>query len=112
MWQTKERSIFPSILLVCFILVAFVFIIAQNVVSADTTKSISTPNSSVSDFVLWKANELLITNIQDAQEKYEETFDIESDYSFQKYVSDKNVLQNKQYEPSDLVSFKTENIVN
>lgn len=112
MWQTKEKSIFPSILLVCFILVAFVFIIAQNVVSADTTKGISTPNSSVSDFVLWKANELLITNIQDAQEKYEDTFDIESDYSFQKYVSDKNVLQNKQYEPSDLVSFNTENIVN
>jgi hypothetical protein len=52
MSQTKKRSILPSILLVCFILVAFVFIIAQNVVSADTTKSISTPNSSVSDFVL------------------------------------------------------------
>ena len=93
-------------------LVAFVFIILQNVASADTPKTIKYTNNSVSEFVLEKANDFLATNIQDAQEKYEDTFDIESDYSFQKYVSDKNVLQNKQYEPSDLVEFNTENIVN
>ena len=93
MWQTKERSIFPTIFLVCFMLVAFVFIILQNVASADTPKTIKYTNNSVSEFVLEKANDFLTTNIQDAQEKYEDTFDIESDYSFQKYVSDKNVLQ-------------------
>lgn len=112
MSKTKERSIFPTIFLVCFMLVAFIFIIVQNVASADTPKTIKYTNNSVSEFVLEKANDFLATNIQDAQEKYEDTFDIESDYSFQKYVSDKNVLQNKQYEPSDLVEFNTENIVN
>lgn len=111
MWQTKEKSIFPSILLVCFILVAFVFIVAQNVVSADTPKTIKYTNNSVSEFLSIKTNELWITNIQDAQEKYGKTFDIESDYSFQKYVSDKNVLQNKQYEPSDLVAIDSEYVV-
>jgi len=112
MWQTKEKSILPTIFLVCFMFIAFAFILIQNVVSADTLKSIKYTNSSVSDFVLEKATNLLATNLQDAKEKYEDTFDIGSDYSFQKYVSDKNVLQNKQYEPSDLVEFNTENIVN
>ena len=112
MWQTKEKSIFPTIFLVCFMLVAFVFIIFQNVASADTPKTIKYTNDSVSDFVLEKATNLLTTNLQDAKEKYENTFDIESDYSFQKYVSDKNVLQNKQYEPADLIELNIENIVN
>ena len=112
MWQTKEKSTLPMIFLMCFILVAFVFIILQNVASADTPKTIKYTNNSVSEFVLEKANDFLTTNIQDAQEQYSQKFDIESDYSFQKYVSDKNILQNKQYEPSDLVSFNTENVVN
>ena len=112
MWQSKEKSRFPSILLISFILVAFLFVIIQNVASADTPKTIKYENNSVSEFVLDKANGFLTTNIYEAQEKYVDTFDIESDYSFQKYVSDKNVLQNKQYEPSDLVPFNADNIVN
>ena len=111
MWQTKEKSILPTIFLMWFMLVAFVLIILQNVASADTPKTIKYTNNSVSEFVLEKANDFLTTNIHDAQERYVETFDTESDYSFQKYVSDKNILQNRQYEPSDLVEINTENIV-
>jgi len=112
MWQTKEKSIISSIFLVCCMLIVFIFVVVQNFVSANVVMHWEVSNTSVSDFVFGKANEILSTSIQTAKEKYLETFDVESDYSFQKYVSDKNVLQNKYYEPADLVSFNTGNIVN
>ena len=113
MWQNnKGKSILPSILVVCCILIAFVFIIVQNVASADTIKDITISNNSVSDFISQKADAIFLENLQEAKNQYSQNFDIKSDYSFQKYVSDKNILQNKEYEPSDLISYNTENIVN
>lgn len=112
MWQTKQKSILPSILVVCCILIAFVFIIVQNVATADSLKDIAISNNSVTDFISQKMDAILLENLQEAKDQYSQNFDIESDYSFQKYVSDKNILQNKQYEPSDLVPFNTENVVN
>jgi hypothetical protein len=47
-------------------------------------------------------NTLIVSNIISAKKEYKEVFDIQTDYSFQKYVSDKNLLQNSKYEPSDL----------
>jgi LAS superfamily LD-carboxypeptidase LdcB len=91
---------------------AFIFIVMQNIASAEVVRDAAIPNNSLSDFIIQKADEIISENIQDAINQYSQNFDTESDYSFQKYVSDKNVLQNKQYEPSDLVSFNTENIVN
>ena len=112
MWQTKQKSIFPTIFFVCCMVFAFVFIVMQNIASADVVRDAAIPNNSLSDFIIQKADEILSENIQDAINQYSQNFDTESDYSFQKYVSDKNILQNKQYEPSDLVSFNTENVIN
>ncbi|MBO4517227.1 hypothetical protein J5751_07585 [bacterium] len=75
-------------------------------------KDISYTNQTISDFLENQIGTIIESNIQDAQKQYSQNFDIESDYSFQKYVSDKNVLQNKQYDPSDLVPFNADNIVN
>lgn len=111
MWQNKEKSIFPTIFFVCC-MIAFAFIVMQNIVSADIVRSTTIPNNSISDFIIQKAEEILSENIQDAINQYSQNFDTESDYSFQKYVSDKNVLQNKKYQPSDLVPFNTGNVVN
>jgi len=111
MWQNKEKSIVQPIIFIWFVVIAFVFVIIQNVVKADSMQNVLIKNNSVSDFVLQKTNEILSENIQNAMEKYENNFDIESDYSFQKYVSDKNVLQNKQYEPSDLTRITWEYLV-
>ena len=112
MWQTKQKSIFPTIFFVCCTVLAFVFIVMQNIATADSLKDISYTNQTISDFLENQIGTIIESNIQDAQKQYSQNFDIESDYSFQKYVSDKNVLQNKQYEPSDLVELNTENIVN
>lgn len=112
MWQTKQKSIFPSILIICWVIFAFFFVVMQNIVRADSLKDISYTNRTVSEFLENQFGEVIELNIQNARDLYLQNFDTESDYSFQKYVSDKNVLQNKQYEPSDLVEFNTENIVN
>jgi LAS superfamily LD-carboxypeptidase LdcB len=53
----------------------------------------------------------LSANIKQAKNKYKTKFDLQSDYSLQKYISDTNILQNKKYAPSDLVSIDTTNIV-
>ena len=112
MWQTKQKSIFPTIFVICWVIVAFLFVVMQNIVRADSLKDISYTNRTVSDFLENQFGEAIELNIQSARNQYLQNFDTESDYSFQKYVSDKNILQNKKYEPSDLVEIDTENIVN
>ena len=82
---------------------AFLFVVTQNIVKAENIPQVSMKNESISDILENATKNFIISNIYEARQKYTETFDIETDYSFQKYVSDKNVLQNKQYEPSDLV---------
>ena len=112
MWQNKEeKSIFQSILITCLVLIAFVFVVAQNIAKADNVKVTPLKNGSASDMLEDVTKNFIISNIYVAREKYTETFDIETDYSFQKYVSDKNLLQNSKYEPSDLVEITWEHIV-
>ena len=103
MWQNKEKSIFQPILIIWIVLVAFIFVVTQNIVKADNIEEVSTKNESISDMLEDVTKNFILSNINEAREKYSETFDIQTDYSFQKYVSDKNVLQNRKYEPSDLV---------
>ncbi len=111
MWQTKERSIFPSIFVLCFVLLAFVFVVIQNIATADTPKDVSYTNETISDFFENTATDIITSNINLAKQKYIQEFDTVSDYSFQKYLSDKHVLQNRKYEPADLVLIDAEHVV-
>ena len=112
MWQNKEKSIFPAICILCLVILAFVFVVTQNIVKADNIPQVSMKNESISDMLEDVTKDFIISNIYEARQKYTETFDIDTDYSFQKYVSDKNVLQNKKYVPSDLVMIDSEFVVN
>lgn len=112
MWQNKEKSIFPAICILCLVILAFVFVVTQNIVKADNIEEVSVKNESISEILEDATRDFIISNIYEARQKYTETFDIDTDYSFQKYVSDKNVLQNKKYVPSDLVMIDSEFVVN
>ena len=112
MWQNKEKSIFSEICILCLVILAFVFVVTQNIVKADNLPPVSMKNGSISDILEDATKDFIISNIYEARQKYTETFDINTDYSFQKYVSDKNVLQNKKYLPSDLVMIDSEFVVN
>jgi hypothetical protein len=81
---------------------AFVFVVKQNIVKADDVQDIINTNETISERLENKTTNFILSNIYEAREKYDDTFDTQSDYSFQKYVSDTDVLQNKKYEPSDL----------
>ena len=91
MWQNKEKSIFPAICILCLVILAFVFVVTQNIVKADNIPQVSMKNESISDMLEDVTKDFIISNIYEARQKYTETFDIDTDYSFQKYVSDKNV---------------------
>ncbi len=96
-----------------FCVLTFVFIIQQNSAKADTI--IVKPqysSSSMTDFISQKSLNFLDENIKKAKINYQNNFDMNSDYSFQKYISDENLLNNKKYKPSDLVQIDTEYIVN
>ena len=95
MWQNKDKSIFPTICILCLMIMAFGFVVRQNLSNTHDNDTIDLPN---------QIHDKIANSIAQAQKDYNNTFDIESDYSFQKYVSDTNVLQNKKYEPSDLVT--------
>lgn len=99
MWQ-KRSTVYLIILIICCIL-AFGFVVLQNIIKRDLSQNKITEQikNSVSE------------SIAQMKWDYQENFDTESDYSFQKYVSDKNVLQNKKYEPSDLSEITWEYLV-
>ena len=111
MWQNKERSIFPAICILCLVIMAFIFVVKQNIVKADDVQDIININESISERLENKTTNFILSNIYEAREKYDDTFDTQSDYSFQKYVSDTDVLQNKKYEPSDLALITWEYLV-
>lgn len=68
-------------------------------------------STSMTDFINQKWFAFLSKNIKKAKNKYKITFDLQSDYSLQKYISDDNILQNKEYSPSDLTKIDTSNII-
>lgn len=99
--NSSLKTIFLFIFTICCIW-AFGFVIWQNIRKSHDIETIS-----ISDQI----HDKIMDSIAQVQADYNNTFDIESDYSFQKYVSDKNVLQNKKYEPSDLVVITWEYLV-
>jgi hypothetical protein len=94
-------------------LLAFTFIIQQNSVNADTiVHDSSNISESMTDFISKKGLSILSENIKIAKEVYQKEFDIYSDYSLQKYISDDMPLNNIKYTPADLVQIDSEYIVN
>ncbi|HKL43903.1 MAG TPA: M15 family metallopeptidase [Candidatus Absconditabacterales bacterium] len=96
-----------------FCILTFVLIVLQNSAKADTV--IVKPkysSASMTEFVSQKSLNFFNQSIEKAKIEYENNFDMYSDYSFQKYISDKNLLNNKKYKPSDLVQVDTDYIVN
>lgn len=91
-----------SFILILFCLFMFIFIVSQNTVKADLQQTINT-DKSISNVITSTILNSIKWNIENSQEEYKTDFDINKDYSFQKYVSDNNLLQNEKYEPSDLV---------
>ncbi len=108
----KNKVSFLNIIVwVCVVI--FVFIVRQNSAKADEViKKPSYSSNSMTDFITQKWISILNQNIQKAQQDYKTYFDVDSDYSLQKYISDKNLLNNKRYEPSDLILIDTDYIVN
>jgi LAS superfamily LD-carboxypeptidase LdcB len=91
----------------------FVFMVRQNAATADgIIKKPNYSSTSMTDFITINTNQILSDAIVDAKDKYKSDFDLTSDYSLQKYISDDNLLENKRYAPSDLVQIDTDVIVN
>jgi len=108
----KNKKILRPNIIIWFCLFAFVLIIQQNSVKANTiTNGKYVSVDSITDFLGQKSIELLSDNIEIAQKDYQKEFDVYSDYSLQKYISDDLLLNNKKYIPSDLVQIDSEYIV-
>jgi len=91
----------------------FIFLLRQNFAKADVSiKKPAYDSSSMSEFISQKSITFLQDSLSNAQQQYRNNFDLNSDYSLQKYLSDQNILQNKNYEPSDLVQIDSEYVVN
>ena len=91
----------------------FIFLLRQNFAKADVSiKKPAYDSSSMSEFISQKSITFLQDSLSNAQQQYRNNFDLSSDYSLQKYLSDQNILQNKNYEPSDLVQIDSEYVVN
>jgi len=69
-------------------------------------------HESISEFISTKTSSIFFNKVKIASEKYKQEFDMNSDYSLQKYIFDSNPLQNKQYSPSDLTQIDSEYVVN
>lgn len=111
MSQNSKKNMFLPIGIISLCIFAFFSIVWQNFVKADFVFNKNNDDKSISEIIQWTAQEIISTNIIQAQKKYQNEFDTESDYSFQKYVSDNNILQNKEYEPSDLVQVTWKHII-
>ncbi|HRX63851.1 MAG TPA: D-alanyl-D-alanine carboxypeptidase family protein [Candidatus Absconditabacterales bacterium] len=100
-------------IIIGFCVFVFIFLLRQNFAKADVSiKKPAYDSSSMSEFISQKSIALLQYSLSNAQQQYRNNFDLNSDYSLQKYLSDQNILQNKNYEPSDLVQIDSEYIVN
>ncbi len=98
----KMKILKYPFLLILFCVFVFVFVVSQNTVKADLQPTIN-KDKSISNIITSTISNSIRWNIEKSQDDYEDAFDIESDYSFQKYLSDKILLQNEKYEPADLV---------
>ena len=111
--RNNANKISLTNIIVWLCLWVFVFMVRQNSATAD--EAIKKPNyssTSMTDFISQASSNILSQNIKLAQKNYQSEFNTQADYSLQKYISDKNLLQNKKYTPSDLVQIDSEYIVN
>lgn len=108
----KNKRILRPHIIIWVCLLALFFIVQQNFVKADTitTKEYNSAYS-LTEFLSQKSLSILSENIKTAQEDYQKEFDVYSDYSLQKYISDDLSLNNKKYTPSDLVQIDSNYVV-
>lgn len=86
-----------------FCISVFIFILRQNWAIANSFSSKTNYNStSMTEFINQKTIDILSKNIDQAKQKYQTQFDLNDDYSLQKYLSDTNLLLDKKYAPMDL----------
>ena len=100
-------------MLIWFCLWLFTFIVFQNSVSAD--KIMMTPDyhsDSMTQYVSQRVSQFLSKNIAESIVQYNNNFDLKLDASLQKYISDKEILNNKNYIPADLTKISSNYIVN
>lgn len=109
----KNKVMLFSNIFISICVLFFIFIVRQNFAKADTIQKRSNHYSdSISDFLVQKTNGIFQNTILSSKEKYQFDFDIYSDYSLQKYISDDLILNNIKYIPSDLSQIDSEHIVN
>lgn len=109
-YLNKRYSLFVNILIwICLFI--FIFIVRQNSAKANNFNklpSYKSPTQTINKV----ASIYLKQKVSSAKIKYNKEFDLNSDYSLQKYISDKNLLNNKKYHPVDLLQIDTDYIVN
>lgn len=104
-----HRSSLKKLHIILIIIFVFVFIARQNFVTANRTKSQFGKWDLVSLLINWSEN--IISEKQNSSKvKFDNEFDIMSDNSYQKYVSDENRIS-IYYVPHDLAPIKNEFIV-
>lgn len=109
----KNKILLVSNIFIFICLLVFAFLVQQNFVKANIDSNKNEKDvASISDFLDQTTNKLFLSKIQESKEKYVFDFDIYSDYSLQKYISDDLVLNNKKYEPLDLAQIDSEYLVN
>lgn len=111
--KNNANKISRANMIVWFSLWIFVFVVRQNSVSAE--EIIKKPNyssTSMTDFISQTSLAILSKTIEQAKQQYNSKFNMTSDCSLQRYVSDNNLLGNRKYVPSDLVKISSKNIVN
>jgi LAS superfamily LD-carboxypeptidase LdcB len=109
----KHKKFSIQNIMAWFCLLILFFVVQQNFVKAETNlEKQKYSNDSISDFILKKGINIISSNIEESLNKYKKDFDIYSDYSLQKYISDDLLLNNKKYSPSDLTQIDSEYIVN
>lgn len=103
-----------SIIFLWLFLSLFIFLLQQNFANASTIQNKYQNKSAwdLIDFIHKNSLQALSNAIKQAQDEYESRFDLTSDYSFQKYISDETPLKNKKYVPQSLVQIDSEYIVN
>jgi len=109
--KNKITSFWNIFIFVCVFV--FLFIVRQNSAKADIIRKGGFERvDSVSEFVDNKVVSIFGEALAFSQNDYKQNFDLNSDCSLQKYISDDLVLENIQYVPADLSQIDSEYIVN
>lgn len=111
--KDNVKHISRTNIIIWFCLWVFSFTVLQNSATADEViRKPSYLNSNITDFIIQTTSDIFSNSVKTAKEYYNWNFNILEDTSLQKYVSDKVLLENKNYVPSDLVEIRSDYIVN